>query len=132
MTLNEPMGLAAGGSTFSPATRTEPPLSLASLSEEQKMKPLQTGLALSMTVALFYSLCTLVEVVWPAQFMDFMNALFHGMDFRALQTAALHPWRDYFYALVVMALWAFAIGAFFAFLHNALERLHWHRPVRHA
>jgi hypothetical protein len=61
-----------------------------------------------------------------------MNALFHGMDFRALQTTAAHPWRDYFYAVVVMALWAFAIGAFFASLHHALERLHWRRPVRHA
>jgi hypothetical protein len=96
------------------------------------MKPLHTGIALSMTVALFYSLCALVEVLWPAQFMGFMNALFHGMDFRALQTAAAHPWRDYFYALAVMALWAFAIGTFFASLHNALTRLHWHLPLRHA
>lgn len=96
------------------------------------MKPIQTGLALSITVALFYSLCALVQVLWPAQFIGFMNALFHGMDFRTLQTAAPHPWRDYFYALVVMALWAFAIGASFATLHAALERVHWHRSVRHA
>lgn len=96
------------------------------------MKPLHTGLALSVTVSMFYSLCALIEVLWPAQFMGFMNALFHGMDFRVLRTVPMHPWRDYFYALVVMALWAFSIGAFFASLHNALERLHWHGPMRHA
>ncbi|KQY00352.1 hypothetical protein ASD28_13660 [Massilia sp. Root133] len=96
------------------------------------MKPLQTGVALSVTVAVFYSLCTLVEVLWPAQFMGFMNALFHGMDFRTLQTAELHPWRDYLYALAVMALWAFAIGAFFAFMHNALANAPLHRRLRHA
>ena len=96
------------------------------------MKPLQTGLALSITVAVFYSLCTLVEMLWPVQFIGFMNALFHGMDFRPLQTIELHPWRQYFYALCVMALWAFATGAFFAAVHNALAHFHIHRPVQHA
>lgn len=96
------------------------------------MKPLSTGLALSVTVAVFYTLCALVEVLWPAQFMGFMNALFHGMDFRVLQTAELHPWRDYFYALAVMALWAFGIGALFAAVRNGLAHLHFHRPLRHA
>jgi hypothetical protein len=122
----------AAGSSASSVTRPGPLHSLVSLNKEQEMKPLKTGLALSMTVGLFYSLCTMVEVLWPAQFMGFMNALFHGMDFRALQSTAAHAWRDYFYALAVMALWAFAIGAFFASLHNALERFHWHRPMRHA
>lgn len=88
------------------------------------MKPIQTGVALSVTVALFYSLCTLIEIMWPAQFIGFMNALFHGLDFRPLQAAGASPWRDYFYALIVVALWGFAVGAFFAGLHNALDRLH--------
>lgn len=96
------------------------------------MRPLQTGLALSATVAVFYSFCALIEVLWPAQFMGFMNALFHGMDFRPLETAELNPWRDYLYALVVMALWAFAAGAFFAAVRNALEHVHLGRRVQHA
>lgn len=95
------------------------------------MKPLQTGLALSVTVALFYSLCALVQVLWPAQFIGFVNALFHGMDFRALQTVAPNPWRDYSYALLVMALWAFVVGAFFASFYNVLDRVKLHRPVRY-
>jgi hypothetical protein len=95
------------------------------------MKPLQTGLALSTTVAIFYSLCTLVEVMLPEQFMGFMNALFHGLDFRILQSAEPYRWQAYFYALVVLALWGFAIGAFFAWLHDAISGFHYHRAVRH-
>jgi ABC-type phosphate/phosphonate transport system permease subunit len=102
------------------------------LEKEGETKPLQIGGALSVTVAVFCSLFALVDVLWPAQFMGFMNALFHGMDFRPLQTAGLHPWRDYFYALVVMACWAFAIGAFFAWVLDAFARMHFHRPLRHA
>lgn len=96
------------------------------------MKSIQTGLALSITIAVFYSLCALVEVLWPAQFIGFMNALFHGLDFRPLQSAEPHPWRDYLYAVSVMALWAFAVGTPFAALHNALAQLRFHRPIQHA
>jgi hypothetical protein len=92
------------------------------------MKPWSTGLALSATAALFYSVCTLVEVAWPRQFMEFMNALFHGLDFSKLATPEAYDWISFIYALVVISLWAFAIGAFFAFVQNALSgarrRLH--------
>jgi len=95
------------------------------------MKPLQTGLALSVTVSIFYSLCTLIEVLWPEQFMVFMNALFHGLDFRMLRSAEPYRWQAYFYALVVMAFWGFAIGAFFAWLQNAIQKFHYRGAVRH-
>jgi hypothetical protein len=64
--------------------------------------------------------------------MGFMNALFHGIDFRPLQRVELHPWRAYLYVLCFMALWAFAIGAFFAAVHNTFARVHLHRRFRHA
>ena len=92
------------------------------------MKPLQTGLALSATVVFFYTLCTVVEVTWPDQFMGFMNALFHGLDFRKLITSDAYDLSSFFYALVLMAIWAFALGSIFALIHNALSgvrrRLH--------
>lgn len=96
------------------------------------MKPLQTGVALSVTVGLFYSICTLIEALWPSQFVGFMNALFHGLDFRVLLAVPAHPWRDYLYALVVLMVWAFAVGAFFASLHSALGRAQLGRRIRHA
>lgn len=95
------------------------------------MKPLQTGLALSVTIAIFYSFCTLIEVLFPEQFMNFMNSLFHGLDFRMLRSTETNLWADYAYALVVMAAWGFAIGAFFAWLHNTLGKSHYHGVVKH-
>lgn len=95
------------------------------------MKPLQTGLALSVTIAIFYALCTLVEVLWPEQFMGFMNALFHGLDFRKLFTSEPYRWSSFFYALVILAVWGFAIGTFFAWLHNTLFGLRRHHIAQH-
>ena len=95
------------------------------------MKPLRTGLALSATVALFYTLCTAVEVTWPDQFMGFMNALFHGLDFRKLLTTETYEWASFVYALVVLAVWGFGIGAFFGWIHNALSSARGHHVMQH-
>ncbi|MXN79090.1 hypothetical protein GR157_30740 [Burkholderia sp. 4701] len=56
------------------------------------MKPFKTGVTLSATVLLFYALCTLVWAALPEPFMNFMQALFHGLDFRRLQTSAPLSW----------------------------------------
>lgn len=85
------------------------------------MKPLRTGVALAVTGALFYSFCTLIEVAFPSQFMNFMNALFHGLDFSKLESSEPYRWTSFIYALVVIGIWAFAAGAFFAIIHNALS-----------
>lgn len=85
------------------------------------MNPLRTGITLSLTLLVFYSLCTVIAVVWPSPFMEFMNALFHGLDFRKLLSMAPYTWAAFFYSLVVFALWGFAVGAFFAWLHNIVS-----------
>jgi hypothetical protein len=95
------------------------------------MKPLHTGLALAATVALFYSLCALVEVTWPDQFMGFMNGLFHGLDFRKLVTTEAYNWSSFLNALVILAVWAFAAGAFFAWIHNALSSVRGRHVMQH-
>lgn len=85
------------------------------------MKPLHTGLALSATMALFCSLCNLVDATWPDQFMKFMNALFHGLDFRKLMTTEPFTWSSFVYAVVVLAAWGFGKGALFSWVHDALS-----------
>ncbi len=55
------------------------------------MKPLKTGMTLSATILLFYALCTLVWIALPEPFIDFVNALFHGLDFRRLQLVSRCP-----------------------------------------
>lgn len=87
------------------------------------MKPLDAALALSATVALFYSLCTLVELAWSNQFMAFINTWFHGLDYGKLTTSDSFNLASFIYAFVIIVLWALAFGAFFAFIHNMLFRV---------
>lgn len=82
---------------------------------------LRTGTALAATVAAGYALCTLVFRIWPEAAMHFMNALFHGLDFRKLQSgAALFDFGSFVSALVVMSAWAFGLGALFGWLFSRL------------
>ncbi len=81
---------------------------------------IRTGTALAATVGIAYIACTLVFWIWPEAAANFMNALFHGLDFRKLQAGAtLFSFGSFLYALVVMLVWAFALGALFGWL---LER----------
>ena len=79
----------------------------------------RTGTALALTVGIAYSLCTLVFWAWPEAAAVFMNGLFHGLDFRKLQSgAALFSFGSFAYALFVMVAWAFGVGALFAWIRE--------------
>lgn len=41
---------------------------------------------MAITIRLFYGLCTLVWVLAPGPFSDFMDNLIHGVDFTGLIT----------------------------------------------
>lgn len=78
---------------------------------------LRTGTALAATVSVGYVACALVFWIWPEAAADFMNALFHGLDFRKLQSgSALFSFKSFFYALVISAAWSFFLGALFGWL----------------
>ena len=88
---------------------------------------LRTGTAFAATVAVGYALCTLVFWIWPEAAMHFMNALFHGLDFRKLQGGATSfDFGSFAYALIVMAAWAFSLGSLFGWLFSRLNST----PVR--
>lgn len=78
------------------------------------------GIALEVTVAVFYALCTLVWFVASGPFLGFMNSLFHGMDFTSLVTTAPFSWGGFVEAMLVMSLWAFLAGTFFGWLRLRL------------
>lgn len=82
---------------------------------------LRTGVALAVTVAVFYILCTLTWLVAPGPFLSFMNSLFHGMDFTSLVHPGGFVWAGFFEALLVMSLWAFLAGIFFGWLRQLLD-----------
>lgn len=82
-----------------------------------RMNPMKTGAALAVTVGIGYVLCALVFWIWPEAAANFMNSLFHGLDFRKLQAGpTLFSFGSFLYALAVMLVWVFALGAIFAWV----------------
>jgi len=86
------------------------------------MDHLRTGLALAITVGLFYALCTLAWVLAPGPFLGFMNSLFHGMDFSSMVRPRPFAWPGFVVALLVLSTWALLAGTFFAWVHARLTR----------
>ena len=86
------------------------------------MTPLRTGIALAITVGLFYALCALVWALAPGPFLGFMNSLFHGMDFSSMVQPRPFAWPGFFAALLALSAWALLAGTFFAWLLNRLTR----------
>jgi len=84
--------------------------------------PIRTGLALALTVGVFYALCTLVWVLAPGPFLGFMNSLFHGMDFSSMVQPRPFAWPGFALATLVLSGWALLAGTFFAWLLDRLAR----------
>ncbi len=83
-------------------------------------RPFSTGIALAITVGVFYALCTLLWVLAPGPFLGFMNSLFHGMDFSAMVQPRPIAWSGFLVALLLLSGWALLAGSFFAWLRNRL------------
>ena len=85
-----------------------------------RLEPLRTGIALALTVGVFYALCALVWALAPGPFLGFMNNLFHGMDFSSMVQPRPFAWTGFLGALLVLSAWALLAGAFFGWLLNRL------------
>lgn len=84
---------------------------------------IRTGTTFAATVGIGYALCTLVFWTWPEAAATFMNGLFHGLDFRKLQSGpALFSYGAFFYALLVLVAWAFGLGVLFGLIDSKLAR----------
>ena len=82
-------------------------------------RSVRAGTAFAITVALGYAACALIFWMLPEAAATFMNGLFHGLDFRKLQTGAeLFSFGGFLYALIVMTVWAFVLGSVFAWLRQ--------------
>lgn len=84
------------------------------------LAPLRFGAVLALTVDIGYAGCTLVWVVFTDPAIGFLNALFHGLDFRKLAVGGGFSIGGAIYAAVVLAVWAFLMGALFALVRNRL------------
>lgn len=84
-----------------------------------KANAVRTGVAIALTVGMGYSGCALVFWLWPEAAVTFLNGLFHGLDFRKLQSGpAPFSFASFVYALVVMMVWVFALGAIYGWLQS--------------
>lgn len=83
------------------------------------VNPMRIGAALAVTVGVGYALCALTFWLWPEPAANFMNALFHGLDFRKLQSGpTLFNFGSFLYGLVVIVVWAFVLGTIYGWLLN--------------
>lgn len=88
-----------------------------------KLDPWRSGIALAVTAAIAYAICALIFATFPDASANFMNALFHGLDFRKLQPApGGFSLAGFGGAIAVMAAWGFVVGALFAVVRNLLAR----------
>ena len=75
------------------------------------------GGAFAVTIGIGYALCTLIFWASPDAAANFMNALFHGLDFRRLQVgSSLFSFGGFLYAEIVLMAWAFALGSLFGWI----------------
>jgi hypothetical protein len=73
------------------------------------------------TLAISYTVCAVAYALTPERGIDFLNALFHGLDFRKLGAPMPFTFLMFVYPLVVFVVWGFAVGTLFAWLDNALH-----------
>jgi uncharacterized protein DUF5676 len=84
--------------------------------------PLRLGAALAVTVGIGYVLCTLVFWVSPEAASNFMNALFHGLDFRKLRSnEGAFSLGSFAYGLSVLVAWAFMLGSVFGWIARRID-----------
>lgn len=86
------------------------------------MNPSKTGSVLALTIAIAYTACAVIYALAPEQGVDFLNALFHGLDFRRLGTPMQFTFLMFLYPLIVFLVWGFVVGALYAWLHNLIYK----------
>lgn len=86
------------------------------------MTSFRTGIALAVTVGVFYALCALFWALAPGPFLGFMNNLFHGMNFNSMVQPRPFGWQGFLTALLVLSTGALLAGVFFAWLLNRMTR----------
>ena len=87
----------------------------------QTENPWRTGITAALTLAISYTVCALAYALWPEQGINFLNGLFHGLDFGKLVIATPFTFLAFFFPLLVLSIWGFAVGALFTWLHRILH-----------
>ena len=85
------------------------------------MNPVKFGIALAITVAISYSICALFVAFAPAASIAFLSAFLHVVDFGRIAAPEGFRLQSFLVALLTFVVWAFLVGALFAWLFNRLS-----------
>jgi len=85
-----------------------------------RLNPWIFGVVVAITVVISYALCTLFWFALTEQSLDFLNTLFHGMDFRKIYAAADFSLVGYLGVVAVFTVWGYVIGVVYATVRNLL------------
>lgn len=85
-----------------------------------RLNPWIFGVVVSITVVITYTLCTLFWFAFTEPSINFLNALFHGMDFRKIYGSAAFSIGGFLYVLVVFIVWGYLLGVIYAAVRNLL------------
>lgn len=85
-----------------------------------KLNPWIFGAVISITVVINYILCTIFWYAFTGPSIDFLNGLFHGMEFRKIYAATPFSAGTFAYVLVVFAVWSYVLGTIYAMVRNLL------------
>jgi 2TM family of unknown function (DUF5676) len=87
-----------------------------------RVRPFALGLAFAVTTAFIYTVCGLAWGAWQESALDFLNALFHGLDFRRLQiTGSRFSFGTFVYPLLVMSALGFVTGTLLGAICNRVR-----------
>ena len=87
-----------------------------------RLRPFTLGLAFALTIATMYTVCAMAWVIWQEPALDFLNALFHGLDFRRLQIPENRfSFGTFIYPFLLITVWGFVTGTLFAVIVNRLQ-----------
>ena len=87
-----------------------------------KVNTLGAGIALAVTLALISALCAVAFVLAPDATLDFFGAFMHGLDLKAVKSAAPISFGRVLYGLIGLSIVGFIAGVVFAWSYNAISR----------
>ena len=87
-----------------------------------KVNTLGAGIALAITLALISALCAVAFVLAPDATLDFFGAFMHGLDLKAVKSAAPISFGRVLYGLIGLSIVGFIAGVVFAWIYNAISR----------
>lgn len=85
-----------------------------------KLRIMPVGIALAITFALTSALCALAFWIAPDLTLEFFAAFMHGIDVKAVKSAAPLSLAKLLYGVVGLGLVGFITGVVFATAYNAI------------